>query len=91
MRICPDNASAANAAEVVAQTSSCASSSRFRLSASPITPAIGPRNSIGRLRAAVMTATSRVECVASYVKIPATSSSSQRIALPTPPANHSRA
>jgi hypothetical protein len=28
--------------------------------------------------------------VASYVKIPATNSSSQRIALPIPPANHRR-
>jgi hypothetical protein len=52
--------------------------------------AIVPMNSIGKLRATVTRATKTVEWVTSYVKIPATSSSSQRIALPIPPATHRR-
>ena len=71
-------------------TKSCVTSNRLRLSASPTTPAIVPMNSIGKLRATVTRATRMVDWVTSYVKIPATSSSSQRIALPTPPANQRR-
>ena len=89
-RISAENASAHSTAELTAITKSCVTSNRLRFSASPTTPAIVPMNSIGKLRATVTRATITVDWVASYVKIPATSSSSQRIALPIPPANHRR-
>ncbi len=61
----PDSANSASTAEIAVITESCATSSRLRLKASPTTPASGPRNSIGRLRATVTTATRNAECVAS--------------------------
>ncbi len=63
---------------------------RLRSTASAITPAKAPRNSIGNVRAAVTTATARPDPVMSKVNSAAASTSNQRIALTQPPIDQRR-